>query len=167
MNRKSSILLVSIAVFVLALTQFSAQAAAAAHRTLNVKLNYSGVGTVDEKHKIYVLLFDANPFTATKLVDSTSDAAPPTPEAGVSHILRRQGASGKNETVTFSGLSVSPVYAAAIFDQSGSYDGVSDPASGSSTGVYGKALDKAEPITIEEGKTVEVVLSFDDTTKTP
>jgi hypothetical protein len=166
MNRKSFDLMVSMTVLVLALTYVSAKAATA-QRTLKVKLNYSGVGIVDGKHKIYVLLFDANPYTAKKLVDSTSDATPPAPEADVAHILRRLSASDKSGTITFNDLSVSPVYAAAFLDQSGSYDGLSDPASGSPTGVYGKALDKAEPIKLEEGKTVEVVLGFDDATKTP
>jgi hypothetical protein len=166
MNRKSSIPLASMTVLVLALTHFSAKAAAA-RRTLKVKLNYSGAGIVDEKHKIYVLLFDGNPYTAKKLVDSTSDASPPFPTADVCHILRRQSASGKNEIATFKDLSISPVYAAAFLDRSGSYDGVSDPASGSPTGLYGKALDTAEPIELKEGKTVKVVLSFDDTTKIP
>ncbi len=166
MNKQSSIPLVLMTVFALALTYVSARAASA-HRALRVKLNYRGTGIVDEKHKIYVLLFDANPFTATSLVDSTSAATPPAPAAGVSHILRRQSTSGKNETITFKDLGVSPVYAAAFLDPSGRYDGLSDPVSGSPEGVYGKAMDKAEPIRIEEGKTVEVVLGFDDSTKIP
>jgi len=166
MNRKRVILLASITVFIFALTYVSAKAAAA-YGTLKVKLNYRGAGIVDEKHKIYVLLFDANPYTATRLVDSTSDATPPAPAAGVAHILRRQGASVKNEAVAFKHLSVSPVYASAFFDKSGSYDGVSGPVSGSPMGVYGNAPDKAEPITLKEGKTVEVVLGFDDSTRIP
>jgi len=166
MIRKSSILLASATVLVLALTHFSAKAVGA-HRTLKVKLNYSGAGIVDEKHKIYVLLFDGNPYTAKKLVDSTSDASPPFPTADVCHILRRQSASGKNEIATFKDLSISPVYAVAFLDQSGSYDGVADPASGSPTGLFGKAPHTAEPIELQEGKTVKVVLGFDDSTKTP
>ena len=31
-------------------------------RTLNVKLNYTGAGTVDEKHKIFVFIFDSPDF---------------------------------------------------------------------------------------------------------
>ena len=122
---------------------------------------------MDKDHKIYVLVFDANPYTASRLVDSTSDASPPAPEAGVSHILRRQSALGKNETVTFNNLSVSPVYAAAFFDEKGGYDGHSDLASGAPTGPYGKAPDKAEPIRLDGGKSVEVVLAFGDSVRTP
>ena len=65
------------------------------HKTLQVKLNYSGAGIVDEKHKMYVLLFDANPFTATSLINSSWDPATPAVAAGVSHILRRLQRLGK------------------------------------------------------------------------
>jgi len=164
--KTSTILCASMTVFILAATQVKVEAAAA-HKTLKVKLNYTGAGTVDKDHKIYVLVFDANPYTAWKLVDSTSDATPPAPAEGVSHILRRQSAVGKNETVTFDDLIVSPVYAAAFFDEKGGYDGHSDLVSGAPTGPYGKAPDKAEPIRLEEGKSVEVVLAFDDSVRTP
>ena len=166
MNNENSVLLVLMTLVVLALTDVSTKAANA-HRTLKVKLNYSGAGIVDEKHKIYVLLFDANPYTAKRLVDSTSNTTPPAPATDVCHILRRQGSSGKNETLTFNDLGVSPVYAAAFLDEAGSYDGASDPASGSPMGSYGKAPDKVEPIKLEEGKAVEVVLGFDDSSRTP
>ena len=59
MNRKSSILLASTTIFVLALTHVNAKAASA-HRTLRVKLNYSGVGIVDDKHKMKIESFKAD-----------------------------------------------------------------------------------------------------------
>ena len=166
MPRKEAILFVSVTVVVFALGLVSL-AAAPAQKKLKVKVNYTGAGVVDEKHKIYVMLFDANPFTASKLEDDSSVPAPPAPAEGVSHILRRQSTSSKNGAIAFSDLSASPVYAAAFFDKNGSYDGHSDPVSGSPMGVYGKAPDKAEPITLGAGKAVEVVLSFDDSIKTP
>jgi hypothetical protein len=165
-NKKSFILSALMTILVLAFTYASAEDAAP-HKTLKVKLNYTGTGTVDQKYKIYVLLCDANPYTATSLVDSTAAANPPAPAAGVSHILRCQSDSGKDGAITFSDLSVSPVYALAFWDKSGSYDGVSDPASGSPAGAYGKVADKPEPIKLEEGKAVEIVLWFNDSTKTP
>ena len=137
------------------------------HKTLQVKLNYSGAGIVDEKHKMYVLLFDANPFTATSLINSSSDPATPAVAAGVSHILRRLSASEKNATVTFTNLGSPTVYAAAFADQSGAYDGHSDPAGGTPMGIYRKAPDKIEPIKLEDSKNVEIVLAFDDSLKTP
>jgi hypothetical protein len=73
----------------------------AASGTLKVKLNDTGTGIVNEKHRVYVLLFDANPFTATSLIDATSQPTPPAAAAGVSHILARQGAAGKDATLSF------------------------------------------------------------------
>ena len=166
MSRKNPILWgsLTICIFVLA---HGGLTAAPAGKKLKLKVNYTGAGVVDEKHKVWVLLFDANPFTASRLEDSTSAPTPPVPAAGVSHILRRQAASGNNATVTFTNLTLSPVYAAAFFDKGGSYDGHSDPVSGSPMGVYGKAVDQAEPITLGEGKPAEVVLTFNDSFKTP
>jgi hypothetical protein len=176
MNRKNSILLAFMTAFgLLALgwTQ-SGVKAAPARRTLKVKLNYTGAGQVDEKHKIYVLLFDANPFTAKSLIDMTSQSAttsnqtaPPAQAPEVCHILSRQGTTDKDKTLTFSDLHVSPVYAAAFYDKSGTYDGHSELVSGSPLGVYGKQPDKLEPIKLAAAKTVEVLLTFDDSTTTP
>jgi hypothetical protein len=166
MNRKRGIPLVSMTVFIFWLAPVTVMAAPA-QKKLTVKVNYTGAGTVDEKHKIWVMLFDANPFTALKLEDHSSAPTPPVPAEGVSHILRRQSASGKNRAVTFSDLSVSPVYAVAFFDKNGSYDPHSDFVSGAPMGVYGKSPDKAEPIILGVGKNVEVVLAFDDSTKSP
>ena len=154
-------------VFIFALAVVSLTAAPA-NKKLKVKVNYTGAGIMDEKHKIYVTLFDANPFTASKLEDYSSAPTPPAPAEGTSHILRRQSASSKNGTITFNDLSISPVYAVAFFDQSGTYDPhTPDLISASPMGVYGKAPDKAEPIKLDVGKTLEVVLAFDDSVKTP
>ncbi len=167
MKRQKAIIpavMMAFGLVALAWTQVSA-VAAGARRTLKVKLNYTGTGTVDEKHKIYVLLFDANPFTASTLVDSTSQAEPPAPAAGVSHIVARQGTAGK--VLTFREVGISPVFAAAFFDKDGTYNGQSDMASGAPMGIYGKTPGQPEPIKIEEGKTAQIVLAFDDSSKTP
>ena len=175
MNRKNAILLALIALFaLLALgwTQVDAKAAPAG-KTLKVKLNYAGAGIVDEQHKIYVLVLDSNPYMAKTLVDMTSQTAPAKNEAAASgpspevcHILRREPATAKDQTLTVSDLSASPVYVMAFFDKTGTYV-APDPPSGSPLGLYGKEPGKPEPIKLEEGKTVEVVLAFDDSTKTP
>ena len=167
MNRKIAILFALMSVFIFTQGLFSLSAAPAAHKTLKVKVNYTGGGTVDERHKIYVLLFDANPFTASKLEDFSSAPTLPAPEAGVSHIIRRQSASSKNESVTFNDLSVSTVYAAAFFDKNGSYNPQTFMIEGAPMGVYGKAPDQPEPIKLSVGKTVEVTLGFDESIKAP
>lgn len=120
-------------------------------RTLNVKLNYTGAGTVDEKHKIFVFLFDSPDFM----------------QGGAMPIGMSAGTS-KNGTVTFADLTASPVYVATCYDPSGSYDGQSGPPpSGASMGLYSKSPGKPEPVEVEAGKTATVDLPFDDTTKMP
>jgi len=166
MNKQNTLLLVSIVFCVLAGMQLSVRAATG-HRTLQVKLNYTGAGMVDENHRIYVLLFDSNPYTASSLIDSTSEPTPPAAATGISHILRRFSASHKNETITFEYLSSSPVYAAAFVDQHGNYDGHSDPVPGGPMGAYGKAPGNLEPIKLKDGKRVRIIIAFDDSTKTP
>jgi hypothetical protein len=166
MNRRNAVLLASTLLSVLAAAPWGV-CASSTHSTLKVKLSYTGAGIVDDNHKIYVLLFDTNPFTASSLVDSTSEATPPATTAGVSHILRRFSASRRDGTITFDFLRSPAVYAAAFLDRNGSYDGHSDPASGAPMGMYRKAPDKIEPIRLKNGKSMKVVLAFDDSTKTP
>ena len=141
--------------------------AKAAHGTLKVKLNYTGASVVDEKHQIYVLLADANPYTSSTLIDATSQPTPPAAQPGVAHLFARQGAGGKDKTVIFRELAVSPVFAVAFFDKNGTSNGQLESASAVPMGMYGAAPDKLEPIKIEPGKTVQIVLTFDDSKTTP
>jgi len=120
-------------------------------RTLKVTLDYTGSGTVDENHRIFVSLFDTPEFMHGKVIPLASKAA-----------------TSKTETVTFSEVTTSPVYAAASYYPSGNYDGTAEPPpSGSSLGMYSKTPGTPEPITLPPGKTIEVRLSFDDRIKMP
>ena len=166
MKKKSALVCASVVVCILALAPVKAKSASG-NKTLKVQLNYSGAEKVDQNHKIYVLLFDANPYTSKTLIDSTGEAMPPAAEEGVCHILRREAASGKKQAVTFKGLGASSVYAMAFADKGGSYDPHGEPPSGSPMGMYGKSLDQPEQIKLEEGKTVKVILPFDDSNKIP
>ena len=74
-----------------------------AHRTLKVKLRHTGSGTIDEKHKILVFLFDSPAFIER-------DVMP----------LAMRSATSKNETVTFADAAKSPGYIGAIYDTTGS-----------------------------------------------
>jgi hypothetical protein len=123
----------------------------AAPRTLKIKLKYTGAGTVDAKHPIIIFLFDSPDFTSGGIMPMAS-----------------QSGQAKDATVTFPDLTTSPVYAVAVFDPTGGYDGQSGPPpSGSSMGMYGKTPGTPDPIKIEPGKTTEVELAFDDTAKMP
>ena len=132
------------AILALCWTQISLNAGDS--RTLKVKLNYTGAGTMDERHKIHVLLFDSDPYTSESFRPMVSKAA-----------------STQDETVTFAGLNVSPVYALAFYDKYAS----EQPESGSPVGIYGKGPNKMIPIKLEAGKTVEIELNFDDSVTVP
>ncbi len=117
--------------------------------TLQVRVNYTGTGTVDEKHKIYVVLWDSMAF-----VDG--EAMP----------VELEPSSSKNGTVTFSDVKKSPAYVSAAYDPNGQWDGKSGPPpDGSSLGLYSKTPGKPEPIDIAPGKTATIELSFDDSVK--
>ena len=122
-----------------------------ATRTLKVNVKYTGSGPVDDKHKIQVFMFDTPDFMQ-------GNAMP----------TGMQMTADKSGTVTFTDIGTSPVYAAAIYDPKGEYDGASGPPpSGSSAGLYTKEPPKPGPINIDAGKTAEVDLPFDDTIKMP
>jgi len=133
-----------------AAAQEKAPEKAPATRTLKIKLNYTGSGTVDEKHKIFLFLFDSADFMQGQVMP-----------------IAFQQASAKDATVAFEGLTTSPVYATAVYDPSGEYEGMSAPPSGASMGLYSKTPGTPEPIKIEPGETVTVELAFDDTAKMP
>jgi hypothetical protein len=123
----------------------------AAPRTLKLKLNYTGTGTVDAKHQIIVFLFDSPDFVQGGVMPMAS-----------------QSAQAKDATLTFADLATSPIYAVAVFDPTGGYDGQSGPPpSGSSMGMYGKTPGTPDPIKIDPGKTATVELAFDDAAKMP
>jgi hypothetical protein len=143
-------------------------APASEQSALKVNVNYSGKGAVDQRHKLYVLLADANPYTASALIDSSSDPKPPSPEAGVCHILASGSISDRHGVVTFRHVSIPTVYAVAFFDEFGTYNGQLDSLPpGTSMGAYGIAPDKLEAIKIEQGKTAEITLAFANSSKTP
>jgi hypothetical protein len=123
--------------------------AASKARTLKVKLNYTGAGTVDAKHRIFMFLFDTPDF-------SGGNAMP----------VAFENASAKDATVTFADVPTT-AYIVAIFDPKGDYDGMSMPPSGAVIAGSMNPGGAPKPIKIEEGKTLEMALAFDDTNKMP
>jgi hypothetical protein len=129
----------------------AAQEKPAETRTLKARIKYTGAGTVDEKHRIFLFVFDGPNFAQ-----------------GGSIPIGFGSTTAKDGTVTVSGLSVSPVYVAVAFDASGKYDGVSGPPpSGTPMGFYANATGAPEPVKIEPGKTAEITVAFDDSFKMP
>ncbi|MGI8743142.1 MAG: hypothetical protein ACR2NN_11350 [Bryobacteraceae bacterium] len=122
-------------------------------RSVQVQLNYTGSGSVDETHKIFVALWDSPGFT-----EGTATAPP----------IAVQSATSKNGTVTFSDVQKVPAYVSAAYDPTGHWDGQSGPPpSGASLGMYTKAPPKPEPIDMSPRKSVKVTITFDDTVKVP
>lgn len=149
--RRYLFLTIALAGLLATLSQQLGQAQDNASRTITVKMNYTGTGTVDEKHKIYVAVWSSPEFMSGSAIPISGGAT-----------------SSKNGTVTISDVTTSPVYVSAGYDPSGNWDGQSGPPpSGSSLGIYSKTPGKPEPIEVAGGKTAEVTLSFDDSTKMP
>lgn len=120
-------------------------------RTLRVTVHYKGSGTVDSSHIIGVALWDSPAF-----MEEHSQSMP----------TQVKLTKSNDSTVTFSGVSTSPVYVSAAYDSSGKWDGTSGPPpAGSSLGLYSKEPGKPEPVRIEPGKSETIELSFDDTVK--
>jgi len=118
-------------------------------RTLQVRIHYTGSGTVDKDHKIFVALWDSPDFT---------DGS--TPPAAV------ESTTSKDGIVTFSDVQKSPVFASSAYDPTGQWDAQSGPPpTGSSLGMYSKAPPKPDPIPIAPGKTAQVTINFDDSQK--
>src|ERR1700685_2408833 len=98
--------------------------------TLQVELNYTGSGTVDENHKIFVALWDSPGFMQ-----------------GSAMPVAVESTASKTGTVTFSGVKTVPAYVSSAYDPTGKWDGQSGPPPpGSSLGVYSKTPGKPEPI---------------------
>jgi hypothetical protein len=126
-----------------AATPTAAAAAAVAPTDVAVTVAYKGKGAVDAGHKIIVFAFtDAN---------ITSNSRP----------VATQFASKSGDTVTFKNVSA-PLYLFAVYDDKGTYDGVSGPPpAGIPSTLYRKAP-KGAPTAVAPGSAA-VKFTFDDT----
>jgi hypothetical protein len=115
-------------------------------RRIQVDVTYTGSGTVDAGHKIYVALWNS----------ATMDGPP----------VEVQPLASKTGTVTFKNVQTVPAYVTAAYDPSGKWDAQSPPPSGSSLGMYGKPPNP-DPIRAEPGKITKIKLTFADANKTP
>jgi hypothetical protein len=115
-------------------------------RTIEVEVNYTGAGTVNASHKIYVALWNSpdlsgGPPVTVKSLDS------------------------KKGMVTFSDVQIVPAYVSTAYDPTGNWDAQSPPPSGSSLGMYSKNPPNPQPIDVAAGKTIRVSITFDDSVK--
>ena len=109
---------------------------------VGVSVTYKGKGTIDATHKVIVFAFsDSN---------ITSGSRP----------VATQFASRNGETVTFTNVAA-PVYVFAVYDEKGTYDGVSGPPpAGIPCATYRKTP-KGTPTAVAPGAPV-VKFAFDD-----
>jgi len=115
-------------------------------RTIQVEIIYTGSGTVDASHKIYVALWNSPNLDSVPV-----DVQPLASKAG---------------TVTFKNVQTVPAYVSAAFDPTGKWDAQSPPPSGSSLGMYGNPP-KPDAVNVEPGKTTKIKLVFADANKVP
>jgi hypothetical protein len=128
----------------------SALAAQTEGGTLLVQVEYSGTGTVDESHKIFVALWDTPDFV------KGSDVMP----------LGIKAISSKSAAVQFDAVQKSPVYIGMIYDPSGKWDPQSGPPpAGSSAGIYSTEPGTPAPIEVKPGKTTKITAKLDDSFK--
>jgi len=122
--------------------------ASADKRTIQVDIDYTGSGTVNASHKIYVALWDS----------SDMSGGPPVAVLSL---------NSKKGTVTFSDVQRVPAFVSAAYDPTGNWDAQSPPPSGTSLGMYSKNPPNPQPIDVAPGKTVKVTITFDDAVKVP
>jgi hypothetical protein len=115
---------------------------------LEVHVKYSGTGTVDDKHKIYVALWDSPDFANKDMVPSAVQAT-----------------SSKDGMVTFDHVTKTQVYVSAAYDPSGQWDAQSAPPEGSSLGLYSKTPGTPAPIDFKPRRKTAIDLAFDDSVK--
>ncbi len=117
-------------------------------RTIQAHIAYTGSGTVNVNHKIYVALWHS----------ADLSGGPP---------VAVKSLESKSGTVTFTDVQKVPAYVSAAYDPTGKWDAQSPPPSGSSVGVYSTNPPTPTPIEVEQGKTAKVKMAFDDSNKVP
>ena len=116
-------------------------------RTIQVDVAYTGSGTVDAGHKIYVALWSSPQLNGNPV--------------SVKSLETKKG------IVIFTDVQNVPAYVSTAFDPTGRWDAQSPPPSGSSLGMYAAKPPTADPIDVAVGKTAKVKITFDDTHKVP
>jgi hypothetical protein len=109
---------------------------------VGVTVTYKGKGAVDPAHKVIVFAFpDSNITSSSRPVDT-------------------QFASRNGETVTFRNMA-SPVYVFAVYDEKGTYDGVSGPPPAGIPSATYRKTPKGAPTAVAPGAPA-IKFGFDD-----
>jgi hypothetical protein len=147
MIRRGVALAALLAVGVVGSSSVSARAASGAAGEVKVTVKYTGKGDVDDRHRLWVWIFDS-------------------PNIGASSMPIGETSVDTNGGVAvFDGISASQVWIAAAYDVHGGFAGMAPPPSGSPASTYGMASGAPAPVT--PGENGAVTLAFDDTFKMP
>jgi hypothetical protein len=126
------------------------QAAAGAAETraagVDVTVKYTGKGSVDETHRLWIWLFDS------------PDIAPGSiPVAELS--LEKNG-----DVASFTNVAAPQVWIAIAYDEKGGFGGSAPPPSGSPVTLY---MDASGPAAVTPGDKTAVTVTFDDSQRMP
>jgi hypothetical protein len=141
--------------FIASVSFFAAATKASAGKssTLEVHVTYTGAGTVDEAHKLYVSLWDTPDFAK----EGGSAVTP----------IAMKSVTAKSAVAEFTDLEKTPVYVGMVFDPTGKWDAQSPPPSGTSLGLYSTEPGVPAPVQLEPGKTMKIDATLDDSYKMP
>jgi hypothetical protein len=132
----------------LALSPVATGAGAPGERTtVNVTAQYTGKGTVDDGHRIWIWLFDSPDFTS-----------------GQAMPLAEQSLAENGTTAVFSGIGASQVWIAVAYDERGGFMGSAPPPSGAPVSTY---IENGAPAPVAPGETADGRLVFDDSIRMP
>lgn len=115
--------------------------------TVKVTVKYNGKGPVNEKHRLWVWLFD-------------------NPQIGPGSIPIAEMALDKNgATATFPRVAATQVWIAVAYDEGGGFTGQAPPPPGSPIAMYGMKGPDSAPQPVTPGGKGAVSISFDDTVR--
>ena len=116
---------------------------------VSVTVKYTGKGTVDSTHRLWVWLFD-NP-------NIGPDAIP----------IGEQSIDKNGGTATFPSVSAKQVYIAIAYDEGGGFMGSGPPPPGSPIALYGAKGPESPAQAVTPGPKAAVTVTFDDTQRMP
>ncbi len=126
---------------------------AAKGSALHAHVTYTGSGTVDDAHKLYVAVWDTPDF-----VKEGSNGTTP---------IALKFVTAKSAVAEFTDLDKSPVYVSMAFDPTGKWDAQSDPPSGTSLGLFSTEPGVPAPVQLDPGKITKIDATLDDSYKKP
>ena len=113
---------------------------------VKVTVKYTGKGTVDSGHRIWIWLFD-------------------TPDIGPGAMpIDEQSLDTNGATATFAGVAAGKVWIAIAYDERGGFGGAAPPPSGSPVTLY---MEKGAPGIVTPGPDGSVTVTFDDSMRMP